>query len=879
MAILDFLLKTFGDLSLLSPVLQLTIFRLEVKIKKKDSAGPNFGYSDIECSLRSLALQTLYLIIVQLPRSTHSSYLNQLAAIPGALETLDQALRILMSKTVGEGVSEVLSQEQHWALILLDTAMAYRLAPPAVTTETFQFVGSLAKEETLTAIAFHILILLVDGPCALNFIMQESTVGSIVQIFDSILPKLVVEPAAPPKGKAAKEKKADKDKKSEPQQEKMIDANDPRRPHLLSLRLIIHLLFLISSHSEVTTEEQVTRTVKLTIKIMSSPGIWELVRSPHENTLFVDISDLLFASVLLLGSLGELGEVNRRSACKAGAVTALHELLLQSRNAVGLNAALNEADMILRRGNLSLLRCCIEKSVLLLITERCPTKTETIDWTTCSRYLTDSDILLGSDRVLDLVSIAENVNNDDHDLGNRYLRILACLVHSADDAEKLANNSTPAVAMIAVLLMSRTRTLLEIIKSDLLSNNEAVESKSSQSPSLSEEGRDYTQLNVGDKIEEPDCHRDPDPDAILADALQSRPHKCLLKPIFTRPVQEFDPSVAEVIVLALLLLLSYVEVSSDTVNAIDCESQFKQLGQLLYLCGPSGLRTDAQYLKERKVTPHDMRSPEIEEPLLIRSLVLRLLTRIASAYSKYRTFNGEIPVPCGFSPPDSVSPCQQVVSTLCRECSDACISIILCQCSFTLQGDLIAAKAHPSSPLDLIVLSNSLELWKSIAGCSFIGLHYAVQSSTCAFESQEKVNDFMYSALNSMVEFINSKLIANMKYAPLTFSKLSTDSKEKNSKKSLGRNAMPFFDAYFEVQSALPNCVSSLSDNEELWVYLMHAATMIGVISDLTLDLNMHKLALGSISAMCRIPEFMDQNQPFLADVYSAAFLWYDTWN
>lgn len=554
----DFLMRVSGDLSLLSSVIQLTVFRLEVKIKKKETAGPNFGYSEIECALRSLALQMLFHIIAQLPCSTHSMCVSAFAAVGGVLETLDQSLCILMGRVTTDIPSERTKQERLWALTLIDAAMAYRAEPPVVTAEAFRFVCALAAEEALTSLSLHILISLAKGPNATEFIMQSSTATLCLQIFDAIVPKLNLEPVAPSKGKPAKDKKPDKSgaaHKSDAQ-EKRVDAKDPRFALLLSLRLLVHLLHLIASRSLVLSEDLVPSIVKDVIKVMGAPSIWELLRSSHEYAIFVDVSDLTVACVELLGALGELGEACRRSACRAGAALALHELMQQSHTAVGLNSFLNKEGASSKDPNLAILRSSIERSMLLLLTEKCESFTRPPAWTTCGQYLSDNTLLTGPDKVLDVLSLTDKLKVEDVDLGNRYLRLFTCLLMSCEDQNHFVSNSTSAVSTISSFLLLRSSMLLEVIKADLLSSKAPENESLSGSACDPVDGR-RASMSEGDVpigLVDPPEGQAPDSGA----ASRASP-AVLLKQTFQRSMDELVPSHREILAMTLLALEPYVK--------------------------------------------------------------------------------------------------------------------------------------------------------------------------------------------------------------------------------------------------------------------------------------------------------------------------------
>jgi hypothetical protein len=865
LAIISTLKRLAGDVNPLSYIVDLLIFKLDIKIKKKIALDSNFGYSEIEVTMRSLSLESMYSMINQLPVAKHSSELKDISKIPNILQTLDQALCMLVTKINIETLNDTQRRECSWVIGVIDAILTVSDPGQEISAEAFGYITALAKDEALCGVCVHILLLLSTGPVGQGMLFKETVLVFLVDILEISASKLVTEPPVVViKGKGAPKEAKKPDKKGaaavmEAVPDRLFELNDPRRNFLLLVRLLVSLINTMVEHSvEMVTTDQVERMVKSLSKVVTTSAVWELVRAPQTHALHVDTSDLLIATVALFGSLSDVSSEVRRSACLAGGATTMLTLLTQSATAIGLHSLIDETELAKRKHGLLFLRAYCERSVLLLLTApvvKSEAKSKKIDWATCSSFDTDQDSLFQTPSCFELQHLVDIFPNEDADLGNRCLRIYAALFECMDDPGPMISRTAFSMPKMSSMLLSRAQSLIALIKTETADYIAQLEAAALQS-------NEDVDLEI--IIIPPDVPDEPTVENELISI--DLPRDRLLVDIFTRPLHELSPRVGEAIGLLLIILEHYVSANTEYANALDINGQFAVLAQLIYLCGPVGVQPGMFNIKERVVTISDLRCPNIDSEVHLRALLFRLLGLVPAAYAKSRAFSSEVPPPMCTPNPESTSPCMSAMVSLCSECADACIATILAESKFTVCRDNLITIPQPTVVLVPSVLDSALSLWSNISKCSMVGLSLSISctiSADASFASTKET--FKFSALRSVTDFINAEIVGE--------SKLSLIHEVVEKKKS-PKPGTPLFDKIFP-PNMLPTALTNPSNSPEIWAYVVYMSAVVGVLSNYRHSRDTCILAVDCLSHMCRLGEFADYIQPYLADTYSAIFLRY----
>ena len=909
-AILNSLHEISGDYNALSVLANIAVFRLDLKIKKRDNAVECPNYSEMECSLRSLALEALHTLFVDASKSSNPTFfLTSFAALPLILETLDIALCLLVSTPL-TAKKEKHQQEIYRALQLINFVLLHRATPSSLSPEAFQLLPSLATDDLLTAQALHVLLLLLDSPVGAEMVLTQPIAGFLISTLDAVIPKLLAEPVpvvvTKGKGKSTPVKESKKDKLAAmgPQADKVFDANDSRRTHLLIARLLISTLSKVVARMNTTVEvSDVTKLVELLVKMLGSQTVWELVRAPTFYDLDVDTNNTVLAAVVLLGELGGIVAEFRRAACGAGGAYALLTLLLQSYTAAGCKALIDADEKEKRLQNLCLLRCSIEQSILCLLSGLLETNNgKLFTWASCQNYKTDWE-MWGENSYFDVHQLVDGFNSEDTSLGNHCLRTFTALIESLDDKGPFLAMSAAFVPKLSAMLLTRSQqTILHML---LVEENQKRKLEEEAAAAL--KWAELEELNKASKLLDVDgkfCIGEPSVgltfqeiqsptemdtvDGVLSeipvkDVAIGAYNMSLLESRFGIPLSELVPSPPEALALLLISLEPFLKFSAENVNALDLTTQFKSLSELIFILGPTGVLSvnGSSPASEFISSLHDVRGLCNKSSCFLRELIFRVMTAVAGADRKYKTFAGLLPVQPGSPSPEFASPCLRSAVNACSEFADACIATALSESRWSVCNSNLIIVARENRVLVPEVLDAALQCWQAMATTGTTGLYSSIVSAmneeTKASVVAEQKSS-MHSALKSVRECVNECL----QYIPGQTSQLlfvreaEIKGKEKAAKQASTKAFIsPFFDKIFPLtSSSLPTSVEHLSDNAEVWAYLTHAAAVLGVLSSTLHSKSTCEIAMSCVLSMTQFTEFTDFNQPFVADIYSAAFLW-----
>lgn len=846
-----------GGMSILLVIVNLLVFRLEMKIKKKENNDANFGFSEIECTLRSLALQTLYLLSTTLSES-YSDELIEMASLSNFVGTLDQALCMYASRLTDTALSPTQIQECLWMLSLLHMILSKSLMPQRISAEAFGYILQLNREDSLSSQCVNLIqVLSHESRCA-DMVFTSTVLMALISSLEHATPKLIVDtevtPITPVKGKAPPKKP---DKRTSLIPDKVIDSADARMTYLLIARMLLDLFPLFASRSpELFDECAVTKVVTQVSRLLSATTVWELVRSPRPDSPDSNPADLLLAGALFLSTLAKVGHAERQLACKSGGASALLLLLTQSSAAVGMKTAITEELISARQWNLLVLRSCCEKALLDLLTSSIVDSDQESYWTSCSHYSTDIETL----QSFDAQTLLDSALLDDIDLGNRCLRILAALLQCSHDKCFVADSLTNSVAKLATMLHSRTSLIVVPKKTEpnVKASAAVIRVPVAHSSTTASEVN-LVHAEAGSSVaDEPATVR----------TLHTSP--LFVKEAFGENLETYVPTTLEVIALLLLTIEPYIAATSDHVLSFDITGQYANLANLVYVLGPTCIQSTPTLIQESVVIIRDLRSPYLPSTVLIRRFIFKVLRYVAAADRSYRTFTSEVPPPALTPLPDSSSCCQAAAIAVCNDCADACVATLLCESSVNLVlGNLVVVRSYTRVLLDESVLNEALNLWLAMADCGLLGLSTCMQGLVSAEWNAGVFPDVSTcSAVKSVRDFVCANVLSSIPHLPREF-----DPKDKAGKQQLIRPITPLFDKMFPTNASLPTAVATLSDNPELWACIAQVVSIIGILSNPRQSESSCTIAIQCLWKMCYFNDYHEFIQPFLADTYSALVL------
>lgn len=606
---------------------------------------------------------------------------------------------------------------------------------------------------------------------------------------------------------------------------------------------------------------------------MLNSSVWSVCQAVPEKPFEAPLSDLVNSCCIMLGSLGKVNALVRTEAYQAGGAVTLLSVLQQSTAICGTpQAALSsegempipdpEVERTIRVNNL---RRVAEQALLFLLTERIPSTSEPLlapRWLPCAQFATDES-LFGAEAAAAtpfptgaLLALVGTENDDD--LNNRGVRVLAALLHSSRDSTALMGEldvGSAGAAKVSVVVQARVKTVLELLSSTHQiadSQPEETEQQAATSP-------------------------DPAPASVTKkDVLVCEPIEALFH--------------------ALCVLESVLQQSAELVNVFATTEQISALATLLYRTGPtvaSGVNSPCDEVTASLMDPRLVTWLPAEESdstdsatafvSQLRPLVLDVLTVVAGADALYRTYDGEVPPPAGTPLPAVTSPSLEQSLSVCKLCSNVITAILQCAAQFALSDGIVvscpAAIDQTAAPLSVLVLNASLRLFQSFSSCGEAGALASLQALADAGLTETAAQGAGVYALRTFL--MQSAWPSPEPPIPVAVNEGEEASPEPVNTVAPGSLPEGFVYAapssfadtvdYFD-SAAVPTCARLLS-TPSLWPLVSLCAPLVGILADPRNPPETAAYAAAAVGALCKTPLLADAAQPVVIDALCAILL------
>lgn len=526
-----------------------------------------------------------------------------------------------------------------------------------------------------------------------------------------------------------------------------------------------------------------------------------------------------------------------------------------------------------------------------------------IRWNSCDNFVTDESLFLANaqDSVpsVSLASLHSTISGSDVDLGNRTMRLLCAILLGASDkpafAEAIQLNGE-SLDHISQMVYNRCISLTASIherrqKEKIDLENAKLEAEKQAAAAALETTAEGENVEPNVTVEAP-------VDASSSSSSSNLEESTVMNSIVQSTDSFVDPWIPteyEALYQALILLEIVLQSNASNVNIMATKERIEAFSQLLYLSGPTGSGgTKNDWISEQVVSLFDPRSCPWTFPstasseavnlfaqvspecVLLRPLMLRILTIIASADAKYRTFgdaeNVSVPTAPLVPLPACESPCLEGSLTVCYVCADVCCDILLTDVEYAIiDGNLTAQPNLNHFKLNPLVLDASLELMGAMASSGARGLFGMIESvAKYGFDPQNQGGGVVveFASMMKLKYFLQQSLNANAAISGAD----TPDESLIGLQHSWTRPQ--FYDEMFPtVDDALCTNVTRLTGTPQVWPLITVCGCLLGVVSSQLTPSTSAALAISALKNVTSSSVFTDVTQPVINDCMCTVFV------